>query len=163
MFNCPNELAGTLKRAGLHVLTTANNHCMDRGVNGLKRTLQVLDQHQLYHTGTFRNPAEASKPLILNVKGIKIVILSYTYGTNYIPIPKNSPSIVNLIHPPKIVHDIHIVQPNVDVVIVSLHFGREFHRYPSDFQKGLVELLWKNGADIILGAHPHVIQPHGES
>jgi len=159
MFNCPDELAGTLKRAGFHVLTTANNHCMDRGVNGLKRTLEVLDKQQLFHTGTFRNPKEADTPLILNIKGIKVAILSYTYGTNYISIPKDSSYIVNLIQPSKIIRDIRHARSNADLVIVSLHFGREFHRYPSDFQKDTVQLLWKNGADIILGAHPHVIQP----
>ena len=159
MFNCPDELATTLKRIGFDVLTTANNHCMDRGVNGLKRTIQVLDRHQFYHTGTFQNQKEANTPLILTRKNIKIAILAYTYGTNYISVPKDKSWLVNRIHPQKIQNDIRAVRGKVDLVIVALHFGKEFRRYPNDKQKSLVTQLWKSGADIILGAHPHVIQP----
>ncbi|MFV9511536.1 CapA family protein [Tepidibacillus sp. LV47] len=159
MFNCPDELATTLKKIGFNLLTTANNHCMDRGVKGLKRTLNVLDRNQLLHTGTFRNQKEASTPLILNLKGIKIAIFAYTYGTNYIEVPKNTPWLVNLIHLKKMQKDIALVRSKVDIVIVALHFGREFHRYPNEKQKNIVDFLWRNGADIILGSHPHVIQP----
>ncbi|TCS83148.1 CapA family protein [Tepidibacillus fermentans] len=159
MFNCPDELALTLKKVGFHVLTTANNHCMDRGVNGLKRTLNVLDQNQLLHTGTFRNQKEADTPLVLNLKGIKIAIFAYTYGTNYIAVPKSTPWLVNRIYLKKMQNDIASIRSQVDLVIVSLHFGREFYRYPNEKQKKIVDFLWRNGADIILGSHPHVIQP----
>jgi len=159
MFNCPDELAPALKNAGFDVLTTANNHCLDRGATGLKRTLNVLDKHQIAHTGTFRTYKESTSFLIKQIKGIKVGILSYTYGTNYIPTPTNESWIVNRINQRKILADIKKLKPQVDLVIVSLHFGREFHRYPSDTQKSLVQLLLNNGVDIILGAHPHVIQP----
>ncbi|UFJ42657.1 CapA family protein [Brevibacillus humidisoli] len=159
MFNCPDELAAALKRVGFNVLTTANNHCMDRGVRGLVRTLHVLDRHHLPHTGTFRNRQAAQTPLIKIVKGIKFGILAYTYGTNRIPVPQSKPWLVNRIQKPKILRDLKALRPKVDVIIVALHFGQEFKRYPNASQRSLVKTMFQQGADIILGAHPHVLQP----
>lgn len=159
MFNCPDELARALKRAGFHVLTTANNHCMDRGTKGLRRTLRVLDNHGLAHTGTFRTKAEAGRFLIRQVNGIKVGILSYTYGTNAIPVPSSTPWLVNRINRPKMIADLQKLRPKADLIIVCLHFGKEFRTRPSASQRSLASTLMKHGADIILGAHPHVIQP----
>jgi len=161
MFNCPDELASTLKRAGFDILTTANNHCMDRGEKGLVRTLRVLDRHNLAHTGTFRTQEASRKWLIKQVKGIKFGILAYTYGTNRIPLPKGKPWLVNRIRKPKILRDLKALRPLVDVIIVALHFGQEFKRFPTASQRSLVRTLFAHGADIILGAHPHVLQPMG--
>ncbi|MCF8566249.1 CapA family protein [Alicyclobacillus tolerans] len=159
MFNCPDELAGALKRSGFNVLTTANNHCLDRGERGLLRTLRVLDHYHLAHTGTFRTFDESRRLLIRNVKGIKVGILSYTYGTNGNPIPKGKPYLVNLISTAKMHYDIRRVRSAADLVIVALHFGQEFHRYPNARQKSLVNSAFLYGADVVLGAHPHVLQP----
>jgi len=159
MFNCPDELATALKRSGFHVLTTANNHCMDRGVRGLKRTLAVLDRHGLAHTGTFRTRQAARTPLIRRVKGFKVGILSYTYGTNKLPVPKDKPWLVNRIQRTKMLRDLKAIRGKADLVIVALHFGQEFRRFPNQQQRSLVRLLLRNGADVILGAHPHVLQP----
>lgn len=159
MFNCPDELASTLKKAGFDMLTTANNHCMDRGIDGLKRTVRILDQHGLAHTGTYRTREDSKKYLVVNKKGIKIGILAYTYGTNYIPVPKDSSWAVNRINDKQMISDLHKLRGQVDLIIVALHFGREFYRYPNKRQQQLVQKLFRNGADIILGAHPHVIQP----
>jgi poly-gamma-glutamate capsule biosynthesis protein CapA/YwtB (metallophosphatase superfamily) len=160
MFNCPDELAAALKKVGFHVLTTANNHCMDRGSKGLVRTLEILDRHGLKHTGTYRSQAASQQFLIKNVRGIRIGILSYTYGTNFIPVPKNRSWSVNRIREEKIIRDINRLRAKqVDLVVVCLHFGQEFHRNPSLKQKRLVTTLFNHGADLILGAHPHVLQP----
>ncbi|NGQ94218.1 CapA family protein [Brevibacillus sp. SYP-B805] len=159
MFNCPDELAPALKKAGFDVLTTANNHCMDRGASGLKRTLNILDKYGISHTGTFRTASEAQSFLIKEVKGVKVGILAYTYGTNGIPVPSSSPWMVNRIRRKKMLADLQALRGKADLVIVALHFGKEFHRYPSDSQRSLVRFLMRNGADVILGAHPHVLQP----
>ncbi|OBZ07693.1 MULTISPECIES: CapA family protein [Bacillales] len=160
MFNCPDQFAGTLKNLGFDVLSTANNHCMDCGINGLKRTLKVLDSHDLAHTGTFRSQSDSQQYLIKDVKGIKIGVLAYTKTTNQIPVPSDHSWAVNLISPSKIIADIKKLKARaVDLVIVCMHFGREYGMFPNDQQKTLVPLLFKNGADIILGAHSHVIQP----
>jgi len=156
-FNCPDELAGTLKRLGFDVLTTANNHCMDGGTSGLKRTLNVLDRHGIKHTGTSRSAAESRRCTVMDVKGIKVGILAYTTGTNSIPYPKAY--LVNRIRLPRIAADIKAMKRRADFVIVCLHFGLEFHRTPNARQKSIVNAVFKYGADAILGAHPHVLQP----
>lgn len=157
VFSCPDELASTLKNTGFHVLTTANNHCMDGGVTGLKRTLNVLDKKGLKHTGTFRSLEESNRYLILRVKGVNIGVLSYTKGTNSIPVPK--PWLVNRIDIKKIVADIRKLKNKTDFLIVCLHFGQEYKSSPSKNQKQLMHLLFKQGVNMVLGAHPHVLHP----
>lgn len=159
MFNCPDELADTLKNIGFDVLTTANNHAMDRGIKGLKRTLDVLDKHQLLHTGTARTFAESKRHLIINVKGIRVGVLSYTYGTNFHQVPKDSIWAVQRIHSAKIIQDLRQLRKSADLIITVFHFGSEFKRQPNERQKYLTRLAFLHGADIVLGVHPHVLQP----
>ncbi len=159
MFNCPDQLADTLKKIGFDVLTTANNHCMDCGIMGLQRTLDVLDRIGIRHTGTFRTKEDSKKLLVTNVKGIRVGIAAYTYGTNYIPVPKDKKWAVNRIDLPKMEADIGRLRLKSDIVIVAVHFGREFYRYPNERQKEIVKELFAYGADIVLGCHPHVLQP----
>lgn len=158
-FNCPDELAATLKRSGFHVLTTANNHSMDRGESGLKRTIRVLDQHGIQHTGTFETRSKSTQVLVRDVKGVRVGLLSYTYGTNYIAVPKPRPWLVNRISISKIKSDLSRLRNRCDIIVVAMHFGTEFQRFPNKRQKSLVDMLFRNGADIVLGAHPHVLQP----
>lgn len=106
IFKCPDELAPALKEAGFDVLVTANNHCMDYGTQGLIRTLKVLDHTGIDHTGTSKSLEESKKTLIKNVKGITIGILSYTAGTNRIPVPASQPWLVNRIVTDKIIREI---------------------------------------------------------
>jgi len=158
-FNCPDELAATLKRTGFNVLTTANNHCLDRGVKGLTRTLDVLDRHEIAHTGTFRTQEESKRHLILEKNGIKVGIVAYTYGTNKQSVPISLHWMVNMIDTNKMMQDIAALRPLVDLVVVCPHFGREFSHAVTPQQRTLVTHLFHAGADLILGAHPHVIQP----
>ncbi|QXM06487.1 CapA family protein [Crassaminicella indica] len=159
-FNTPEQLGVTLKEIGFDVITTANNHSLDRRNYGIIHTLDILDQLGLKHTGTFRNKEERNILLIENIKGIKIALISYTYGTNGIPIPKENPAAVNIINKEKMLQDIHKAkEQNVDLIIFSLHFGQEYKRKQNKSQEELVDFLFKHGVDIILGGHPHVIQP----
>lgn len=159
IFKCPDELAPALKKAGFDVLVTANNHCMDYGTPGLIRTLQVLDRHGIEHTGTSRTLQESRQTLIKNVNGIKIGILSYTSGTNRIPVPADRPWLVNRMETGKITRAIRALKKKTDLVLLYLHFGNEYHYIPNQYQKRLVNLFFKSGANIILGSHPHVLQP----
>ncbi|MGO4108419.1 CapA family protein [Paenibacillus sp. YAF4_2] len=160
MFNCPDAFADTLKNLGFDFVSTANNHCMDNGISGLKRTLRILDNKGIAHTGTYRTPNEAQHAVIKEVKGIKIGFLAYTKTTNKIPVPSDHKWAVDLINPTKMVSDLkRLKAKNVDLIIVSLHMGREYANYPVQKQKDMVRLLFKHGADIILGAHSHTIQP----
>ncbi|MFC5648722.1 CapA family protein [Paenibacillus solisilvae] len=159
VFNSPDEFAKTLQQHGFDVLTTANNHCMDYGIKGLNRTLRVLDTQGIAHTGTNRNLKESRKLLVRDVKGIKVGVLAYTRDTNSIPVPKDRAWAVNRISPSKIKADIDRLKAKADIIIVCLHFGYEYHKKPSVSQKKLVRLLFKYGSDVVLGSHPHVIQP----
>jgi poly-gamma-glutamate synthesis protein (capsule biosynthesis protein) len=158
-FNSPDELARDLKAVGFDVLTTANNHCLDKGEKGLLRTLEVLDANGLYHTGTFASKEER-KPLLIEINGIRIAILAYTYGTNGIPIPKSKDYLVNLIDLEQAQQDISKAkEEGADFIIASLHFGTEYRRTPTEEQRGIAQQFFAMGTDIIFGSHPHVLQP----
>ncbi|MBB6733440.1 CapA family protein [Cohnella zeiphila] len=157
VFNCPDALASTLKNVGFHVVTTANNHCMDGGPAGLKRTLKILDQQGLKHTGTFRSIQEANRHLIMRVKGMNIGILAYTQGTNSIQVPNRW--LVNRIDQKKMIADIRELKKKTDFIIVYLHFGKEYQSFPGKAQKQLMHFLFKQGVNVVLGSHPHLLYP----
>ncbi len=159
-FSSPDELALACKDAGMDVLVTANNHSCDRGKQGILRTCDVLDFQGLKHTGTFRNQADKDTMnlLILENGNIKVGLLNYTYGTNGLPFPK--PSIVNLIDLDSMKKDIDKAKnENLDKLIVMMHWGLEYQTEANKEQKDVAEFLFQNGVDVIIGSHPHVIQP----
>ncbi|GFZ92367.1 hypothetical protein GCM10008018_43350 [Paenibacillus marchantiophytorum] len=157
LFNSPDKFAAALRNLGFNVLGTANNHCMDGKLSGLRRTLDVLDRQGLRHTGTYRSAQEAQRKLIVNVKGIKIGILAYTKGTNGIPVPE--PWLVNRLNQKKIIADVRSLKRRTDFIIACLHFGKEFRTYPDRNQIQLIQVLFNNGVNVVLGAHPHVLHP----
>ncbi|MGO0062089.1 CapA family protein [Brevibacillus fluminis] len=161
MFNSPESLATTLKNVGFSAVTTANNHSLDRHELGVLRTIDNLDKVKLPHTGTFRTAEARNEPLILEKNGIKLGVLAYTYGTNGIKIPAGKPYLVNLIDPQLIRKDVARARElGADVVAVALHFGVEYQRQPNDAQRKAADLCFAAGADLILGSHPHVVQPY---
>lgn len=159
-FSAPDELAAGLKNAGFDVLVTANNHCVDRRKAGLERTIDVLDSMDITHTGTFKDSASRAKsyPLVISSNGFKFSLLNYTYGTNGIPI--SSPNIVNVIDTVQIKTDLKNAKHQAtDTIIVFMHWGDEYKSEPNKFQKMLSDFCFKNGATLIIGSHPHVLQP----
>lgn len=161
MFNSPDNLAAALREAGFDVLTTANNHSLDRYEYGVRRTLDTLDAHGLAHTGTFRSPEDRDAVLMVETEGIKLAFLAYTYGTNGIPLPADKPYLVNLTDEALMLSDTaRAREAGADIVIICLHFGAEYVSAPGNEQKELVRKLVGAGADIILGSHPHVLQPY---
>lgn len=158
-FNTPENLAYTLKKIGFDVLSTANNHCYDKGYSGIESTIDYLDDADISHTGTFKSEEEQNKILIKNVKGIKIAFLSFTYGTNGIPVPTDKSYSVNLIDKDLIKHQLSLAKDqNPDMICVSMHWGIEYQTSPNSEQKDLADFLFNNGADVIIGNHPHVLQ-----
>lgn len=161
LFGAPDSLVDALRDSGFQVLTTSNNHCLDKGKGTFLRTLEVIQSKGLYSTGTFPGEEQRQKnPYVLIEKNnLKIAILSYTYGTNGIRIPKGLS--VNLIDRDKISKDIdHARTGKADFIIVYYHFGNEYERYPNKAQIELVDFTFMEGADIVLGGHPHVLQPY---
>ena len=159
-FNTPENLAINLKKLGFDVLTTANNHCYDFDYSGLESTIDYLNEADIAHTGTFRSEEEQNKILIQNIKGINIAILSFTYGTNGITVPSDKSYSVNLINKDLIQKQLsNAKSQNPDLICVSMHWGKEYQTTPNDEQTDLANFLFNNGADIIIGNHPHVLQP----
>lgn len=159
-FNTPEILGKNLKDIGVDVLSTANNHCMDKGYSGLVSTLNFLDDYGISHMGTSRSEEEQNKILVKDVNGIKIAFLSFTYGTNGITVPSDKSYSVNLIDKDLIKKQIELAKAeNVDVICVNMHWGIEYKLKQNSTQEDLADFLFENGVDIILGSHPHVLEP----
>ncbi len=159
-FNTPEELATNLKDFGIDVVSTANNHCMDKNYSGLVSTLNVLDDVGIAHTGTYSSKEAQDTILVKDVNGIKIAFLSFTYGTNGIPIPSANSYSVNLIDNDLILNQIKLAKElKPDLICASMHWGIEYQTKQNSTQEDLANLLFENGVDVILGSHPHVLQP----
>ncbi len=159
-FSAPDELAETLVSSGFNVILTANNHSCDRGSKGVIRTLDQLDKLGVKHTGTFRNQEERDKnyPLVVEENGIKIAMLNYTYGTNGLEVAK--PLIINYIDSTIIKEDIAKAKTmNVDYIVCNMHWGTEYKFLPNKYQKTYEAVCYRAGADMVIGGHPHVVQP----
>ena len=158
-FNTPEILAKNLKDAGFNVVTTANNHCMDKGYSGIESTIDFLDKADLAHTGTFKSKKDQETILLKNVKGVNIAFLSFTYGTNGIAIPKDKSYAVNLIDKDLIKSQIELAKKqNPDLICVSMHWGIEYQTKANKEQQNLADFLFNNDVDVILGNHSHVPQ-----
>lgn len=159
-FNTPDSYADALKFAGFDVLTTANNHCLDRGFDGLVKTINKINKFEFYQTGTFATEEESNQILVINEKDIRIAVLAYTYGTNGINPPGGKEWSINLINISRMRDDIAEAKGfGVDKIVVCIHWGEEYQRTPNNNQKKIAKELFEAGADIIFGSHPHVIQP----
>ena len=159
-FNSPEQLATNLKDLGIDVLCTANNHSLDKGYSGLTSTLKFLDDAGISHMGTYDSAESQNEILIKDVNGIKIAFLAYTYGTNGIPVPKNNPYCINLIDKDLILKHLELAkEQEPDLICVNMHWGLEYKTKQNSEQEELADFLFTNGVDIILGSHPHVLQP----
>lgn len=159
-FGSPDALAYELKDAGFDVFLTANNHCLDKRKQGLERTVLMLDSMQVRHTGTFVNQEkkDLQYPLMIIKNGIRIAMLNYTYGTNGIQV--QAPNVVNFIDKKKIREDIEAAKlMKSDIIVANMHWGDEYKLNPNKEQKDLAKFLTDNGVRLVIGAHPHVVQP----
>jgi poly-gamma-glutamate synthesis protein (capsule biosynthesis protein) len=159
-FSSPDELADALKWAGFDILVNANNHALDRGQNGLERTIEQLDQRDLIQTGTFDHPSRRKShyPLVVEKNGIRIALLNYTYGTN--GLKDTPPAIVNRIDKVQIQSDLEkAATAEPDFILVCIHWGSEYQLNENSQQRDLASHMFRHGADAVIGSHPHVVQP----
>ena len=160
-FGTPDAIVAALQGVGIDIVTTANNHTCDQGEQGLVRTIKVLDAYGILHVGTYRDREayETRRILVAERNHIRIALLSYTYGVNDMPIPEGT--YVNLIDQQQMAQDIGLARAkNPDFIIILMHFGTEYQRYPDESQIKTVAFLFNEGVDIVLGSHPHVLQPY---
>ena len=160
LFNSPGEYLEALKDAGFDILLTANNHSLDRGKKGVIRTIEMIKNNGMESIGSYHSQQDRDSIRVFNINGIKIAILSYTYGLNGNYIANNERFLVNVIDTALMKQDILSARnKNADVILVYFHFGDEYQRKPNSFQKEIVKRAIDYGADLIIGSHPHVIQP----
>ena len=158
-FSSPDALALACKTNGIDAFVMANNHSCDRGGDGIKRSIDVVEKLNLLHTGTFKNnkDRDSLNLLILTKNNIKVGILNYTYGTNGLPFP--NPTYVNLIDTALMAKDILAAQEtDIDKLIVFTHWGKEYKEQPDNFQLNTARFLFSKKVDIVIGSHPHVLQ-----
>ena len=148
-----------VKNAGIDLVSTANNHSLDTGYSGIESTIDFLDQTEIMHTGTYKSQEERDTIFIKDVKGVKIAFIDYTYGTNGIPVPSGKEFCVNLIDKDLIKKDIDAAkEQNVDMIVACMHWGDEYKTKANAEQENLADFLFKNGVNVIIGNHPHVLE-----
>ncbi len=158
-FNTPEALATDLNELGMDVLSTANNHSLDKGYSGIEGTIKHLDEVGILHTGTYTSEETKNQIIIKDVNGIKMAFLSFTYGTNGIPVPSGKEYCINLIDKELILNQINLAkEQGADMICVFMHWGIEYQNTPNDEQNDLADFLFQNGVNVILGSHPHVLQ-----
>ena len=159
-FNAPPQLAAAIRDAGYDACSVASNHSMDRGPPGVAGTLGVLDKASLGHAGMARSPREAQHTL-LTVRGVRVALLSYTYGLNGFRLPPRRPWLVNLLSPGRILAATRAARrAGSQFTVVFLHWGQEYRSAPTPAQRKLAaKLLADPSVDLILGHHAHVVQP----
>ena len=159
-FNTPPEFISAIRNAGFDMLVTANNHAYDQGESGVINTIKELCKNHLGYAGTFSSQKDRDSVRVFNIKGITFSVLAYSFGTNIHPIPAGKKYLVNIIDYNLIKNDIDKARAkHAQIVIVYLHFGKQYLRVATANQKYVVEHIIRLGADIILGSHPHVLEP----
>lgn len=159
-FNSPHEIGDAIVKAGFNWISQASNHAFDEGEQGVLSAINFWDAYpEVATTGLNRSTDEEQTMRIMEVKGIKFGLLNYTYGLNGFYEPKDKDYLVNDINPEKMTKDIAALRENCDIIMVSLHMGVEYQFQANDEQKEMFQYLSDLGVDVILGSHPHVIEP----
>jgi poly-gamma-glutamate synthesis protein (capsule biosynthesis protein) len=160
VFNTPQDVGLSLINAGFNVVNQASNHTMDKGEGAVYATLDFWDSQNMLYLGIFRTEEQRkTKKAIMEKNGIKVGFLSYTYGLNGYPLPRDKPWLVALIDKDTMSREIDELRPLCDLLVVSMHWGNEFHHTVSKDQKELALLLAERKVDVIIGHHPHVTGP----
>ena len=159
-FRSPASLVDAMYDMGVDVAALANNHCCDKGLRGIRSTTAILDSAKISRVGVYPDTLdyEARNILYLERCNIRFAIVNYTYGTNGIPIPRGT--VVNLLDTVVMARDLSAINHDeVDCVIAVVHWGNEYELQPNREQRRLAEFMHRNGVDVIIGSHPHVVQP----
>jgi poly-gamma-glutamate synthesis protein (capsule biosynthesis protein) len=167
LFRSPPQVAEALAATGYDSCSTASNHTLDAGADGVRRTLDALDASGVRHSGSARTAAEARRPSRMRAGGAEVAHLSYTYGTNGIPLPDGMPWAVSLLDPGRVVADARAARrAGADVVLVSVHWGTEWQQEPDEQQVDVAGKLTaartdgQPDIDLVIGTHNHVPQAY---
>lgn len=159
-FNGPKEIGTAVVAAGFNWISQASNHAIDAGVDGIMNQMSIWDDYdEVISTGMNRTREEANELRIMEKQGLKIGLLNYTYGLNGLVLPQGKEYMVNMIDEDTIKSDIAKLKPECDVIVASMHWGNEYAYEPNEEQKALAQMLSDEGVRVIIGSHPHVIEP----
>lgn len=169
MFNSPDEIGLDMLDSGFNIVNLATNHTMDKGKAGATYSANFWEKQDAYVTGSYTSEEKRNNIEIAEKNGITYAVLAYTYGTNGLPVPQDAEYLVNVWsvygensyeeYKETVKQDIQKVRDKVDVLIVSMHWGNEYIHEPTVYERDAAKFLSEQGVDIIIGTHPHVIQP----
>jgi poly-gamma-glutamate capsule biosynthesis protein CapA/YwtB (metallophosphatase superfamily) len=160
-FRAPTEYVAAIAGAGFDACSTASNHAFDYGVDGVVETIAALEANGLGWAGSARSADEAAQPRLFDVRGVRVALVSATYGLNGFRLPQDAPWLVDLIDVPRLLERAHAARAaGADIVIVSLHCCTEYRVEPTDAQvQNARSLLESPDVDLVVGHHAHVVQP----
>jgi poly-gamma-glutamate capsule biosynthesis protein CapA/YwtB (metallophosphatase superfamily) len=160
MFNTPDAIVEALQWAGVDLVFTAHNHSLDRGGDGALRTIRCLNELGIGHVGLNPGPDPATRVRLVEVRGVRLAFLSYTTITNGIPSPADKPWVINRYDPALAAADIEQARRRgAEFILCALHAGTEYQRLPDESQVNAANFLLRHGVDVVLGSHPHVVEP----
>lgn len=160
LFNSPDEIGSDLVKTGFNMVSLANNHSLDKGEVGLNYSINFWNSLDgVITAGSYASWEDRENIKIHEVNGIKFAFLSYTTGTNGLSIPSGKEYLVNVYDEDKVKEDIEKIKDDVDLIIVAMHWGSEYTHTPTKEEKEIAKYLSSLGVNLIIGCHPHVIQP----
>lgn len=160
-FNGPIEILSSVNKAGFDWWSLSSNHSLDRGADGLLAQIDLIRKEypDVITTGSHISQKDKSRALVKDINGIKVGFLGYTYGLNGFSVPEDKPWLVDLIDKKQIKKDMEALSKVSDIQMVSMHWGDEYSTQANDEQKDLAKYLNELGAEVVIGSHPHVIEP----
>ncbi len=158
-FNAPSEIIDTLKNVGVDIINNATNHTMDRGPEGAHLSIDKLKEKKMMYVGSYESWDDYNTPRVIEVDGVKVGFLAYTYGLNGNYLPEEERYLATLIDKELIDLEIKRLKKFADVTIVMVHSGEEYEPLPSAYQEEIFQVCKKAGANFVLGGHPHVLEP----
>ena len=159
-FNSPQQLGRAIAALGFDVVNHANNHVMDKGEKAVITTLDFWEAFPgVKILGIHRSKEQRRRPVLVKKNNITVGFLAYTYGTNGIPVPGDKPYLVSLANTGVMSEEIDAIRPLCDVLVVSMHWGDEYQHMYNKTQENLAAFLAEHQVDLVIGHHPHVIQP----
>jgi len=160
LFGTPVQVGEAIINAGFDIVTCATNHMLDKGVEAVDRTVELFRQAGVTCAGAQHSQDAAYRPFeLVDHSGIRCAVLAYTQFTNGIPMPEQSPHAVHLLEETQVKADLEAAKAAADLVLVYVHWGTEYEDQPDETQKQWAQLLADCGADVVIGTHPHVLQP----
>lgn len=165
-FNSPDDIIDAMKNAGINLVNTTNNHSFDTGLEGLQRTAKILEENDLDHIGTYHS-SPTSRIKMKEINNINVGILAYTEMINNqsnLPVSRDDlEKHINMMDKDTIIQDVQEAKENhADIIIAFMHWGVEYEHEPSETQREYAQFMADEGVDLIIGSHPHVIQPSEE-